>query len=85
MMQRTFVCRQSALNIGNIYTELLGEFGRSVGAGVNLLSKSKVGHALNPISLGVNLLNLELNSLISFLQVSVAAGWWGMQTHMRAM
>lgn len=70
------------MNIGNIYTDLLGEFGRSLGAGVNLVSGlagSGAARALNPISIGVDALNFELNSLISFLQVRLGelVGWDG--------
>lgn len=60
------------MNIGSIYTELLGEFGRALGAGVNIfsgLATSGAGRALNPISIGMDALNFELNNLISFLQV----------------
>lgn len=67
-----YACRNSALSIGNTYTELLGELGRSVGAGANLglgFLTSGAGRALNPLQLGLDALNFELNNLVSFLQV----------------
>ena len=46
-----------------------------MGAGANLglgLLTSGTGRALNPLQLGLDALNFELNNLISFLQVLIA-------------
>lgn len=66
-------CRQHALTLGEIYTELLGEYGRALGGGLNAFAgfaTSGAGRALNPISIGLDALNFQLNTLVSFLQVS---------------
>lgn len=61
--------RTEALAIGNIYTELLGEFGRFVGGSITAVQTLKRGVFVSPLALGVNHLEASLNSLITFLQV----------------
>jgi hypothetical protein len=61
--------RTEALAIGNIYTELLGEFGRFVGGSINAVQILKKGVFVSPLELGVNHLEKTLQSLITVLQV----------------
>jgi hypothetical protein len=62
--------RGEALAIGNVYTQLIGEFGRAVGNGLTAIETLGRGglRFLNPLALGVDALELHLNSLIVFLQ-----------------
>lgn len=66
-------CRGEALAIGNIYTELLGEFGRFVGGSLTAVNTLKKGVLVNPLALGVSHLEHSLQSLITFLDVSNTA------------
>lgn len=63
--------RTEALAIGNIYTELLGEFGRFVGGSINAVQTLKKGVFVSPLELGVNHLEKTLQSLITVLQVGL--------------
>ncbi|KAF8061303.1 yqkD [Scenedesmus sp. PABB004] len=62
--------RSEALALGNVYAQLLGEFGRAVGAGVSAAETLGAGglRFLNPFALGVDKLEVHLNALISFLE-----------------
>uniref|UniRef100_A0A383WQD6 Uncharacterized protein n=1 Tax=Tetradesmus obliquus TaxID=3088 RepID=A0A383WQD6_TETOB len=62
--------RAEALAIGSVYTQLIGEFGRHVGNGLTAIETLGSGglRFLNPLSLGIDALELHLNSLILFLQ-----------------
>lgn len=61
--------RGEALFIGNLWTELLGEFGRFVGGSFTAAQTLKKGVFINPLALGVSHLEKSLDSLITFLQV----------------
>lgn len=65
--------REEAIEIGGVYTELLGEVGRAVGAGVNGLTSLTTGSmaALNPLMIGADALEVHLRGLISFLEGAV--------------
>jgi hypothetical protein len=62
--------RGEALAIGNVYTQLIGEFGRAVGNGLTAIETLSRGglRFLNPLALGVDALELHLSKLIIFLQ-----------------
>jgi hypothetical protein len=66
--------RDEALSIGNIYTELRGEFGRFVGGSITAVNTLKRGIFVSPLALGVNHLEKSLQSLIVFLEVSGTDG-----------
>jgi hypothetical protein len=61
--------RKEALFIGDIYTELLGEFGRFVGGSVNAVTTLKKGLFVSPLALKVGHLEKSLKDLITFLEV----------------
>lgn len=58
--------------MGGIYTELVGEFGRAVGGTVSAYETlaGGAGKLLNPVNLGLDVINFNIGNLISFLQVS---------------
>eukprot|EP00775_Hariotina_reticulata_P008915 gene8915-9092_t len=63
--------RGEAQNLGTLYLGLLGEFGRTVGAGLNVMETLATGSAgalFNPIRLGVGALDHGVSALIKFLQ-----------------
>lgn len=64
--------RTEALFIGDIYTELLGEFGRFVGGSVNAVTTLKKGLFVSPLALKVSHLEKSLKDLITFLEVGAA-------------
>lgn len=63
--------RAEALFIGDIYTELLGEFGRFVGGSVNAVNTLKKGLFVSPLALKVGHLEKSLKDLITFLEVGL--------------
>lgn len=68
-------CRKEAGTIGDIYLALVGEFGRSVGAGLGAIETLTRGSlaSLNPLVLGADALQAHIDTLITFLQGAVDA------------
>jgi hypothetical protein len=77
-------CRSEAIAIGDIYTELLGEFGRFVGGSVNAVNVLKKGVFVSPLVLKVSSLEHALKSLITFLEVGKTAAFPGRTVHISA-
>lgn len=66
-------CSEHVQLARNIYGELVGEFGRAVGGTISALgalANGRAGRLLNPVNLGVDVLNFNINNIISFLEVS---------------
>lgn len=65
------LCSADAKALGAIYAELMGEFGRAVGGGITAFSSlaGGAGRLLNPVNLGLDVINFNIGNLISFLQV----------------
>lgn len=51
----------------------MSEFGRAVGGGISAFStlSNGAGRFLNPLHLGMDVVNFNVNNIISFLQVCV--------------